>query len=362
MKKLYFIIGLLLINIQLSYSQTYLDKWAFGIGATYPRFFSVSGTGFSENENYGGYFSLEYFFNEQVSLRLLNNYLRLESNYYRFPGDQVQSHFLNQFSSNLDVIYEFLPCRSVSPYLLFGGGLTLFKNEKSFNPDLDDDFLGYQANFGVGVRWGLSENFALKTEAVYHTSSNNKIDGNDRINENSKGFFGGNSDTYGRFDVGILWYFSKGEPSNLCDKCPEGVKEIYYRDSIIVKEPYEVIRYQIDTVKVKEPIFFNVHFDFDKYSLRPEAYPILDQAVKTLNEFKDVQVVISGHTDSFGSDEYNEKLSKKRVETVYNYLINNGINPNRISKGWFGEKQPLRSNDIDVNRAFNRRVEIKISN
>lgn len=362
MKKLYFIIGLLLINIQLSYSQTYSDKWVFGIGATYPRFFSVSGTDFSGDENYGGYFSLEYFFNEQVSLRLLNNYLRLESYYYRYPGDQVQSHFLNQFSSNLDVIYEFLPCRSVSPYLLFGGGLTFFKNEKSFSPELDDDFLGYQANFGVGMRWGLSENFALKTEAVYHSSSNNKIDGNDRINENAKGLLGGNGDTYGRFDVGVLWYFSKGELSNLCDKCPEGVREIYYRDSIIVKEPYEVIRNQIDTVKVKEPVSFNVHFDFDKYSLRPEAYPILDQVVKILNEFKDDYVVISGHTDSFGSDEYNERLSKQRVETVYNYLASNGINTNRITKRWFGEKQPLRSNDNAINRAFNRRVEIKISN
>ena len=62
MKKLYFIIGLLFINIQLSYSQTYSDKWAFGIGATYPRFFSVSGTDFSGNENYGGYFFFVYFF------------------------------------------------------------------------------------------------------------------------------------------------------------------------------------------------------------------------------------------------------------------------------------------------------------
>lgn len=352
---------MLLINIQMSYSQTYLNKWAFGIGGTYPRFFSVSGTDFSGNENFGGYFSVEYFLNEQVSLRLLNNYLRIESNYYRFAGDQVQSHTLDQFSSNLDVIYEFIPCRSVTPYILIGGGLTFFKNDNSFNPDLDDDFFGYQVNFGAGVRWGLSESFALKTEAVYHTASNNKIDGNDRFNENSKGVFGGNGDTFGRFDIGILWYFAKGEKSDLCEKTPGGVREIYYRDSIIIKEPYEVIKYRTDTVKVKEPMLFNVHFDFDKSNLRPESYPILEQVIKTLNEFQDVQVVISGHTDSFGSDEYNDKLSQQRVESVYNYLIKNGINPNRIIKKWFGEKQPIRSNDSDINRAFNRRVEIKIS-
>ncbi len=362
MKILYLIIGVLLINIQVSYSQTYSDKWAFGIGATYPRFFSVSGTDFSGNENYGAYFSVEYFFNEQVSLRLLNNYLRLESNFTRIPGTQIQSHFMNQFSSNIDVIYEFIPCRSVSPYLLFGGGITFFKNENSYNPDLDDDFLGYQANFGVGVRWGLSESFALRTEAVYHTASNNKIDGNDRFNENFKGLFGGNGDTYGRFDLGLLWYFSKGDVSDLCEKCPEGLREIYYRDSIIIKEPFEVIRYEKDTLKVKDPVLFNIHFEFDKHTLSPEAYPILDQAVKTLNEFRNVQIVISGHTDSYGSDEYNEKLSQRRVETVYNYLISNGVSPDRINKSWFGEKQPIRSNDNDINRAFNRRVEIKISN
>ena len=73
-------------------------------------------------------------------------------------------------------------------------------------------------------------------------------------------------------------------------------------------------------------------------------------------------IVISGYTDNKGSAEYNQELSKNRAQTVYNYLISNGISAERISKNWFGEDKPVKENDTDINRAFNRRVEIKIKN
>jgi len=73
-----------------------------------------------------------------------------------------------------------------------------------------------------------------------------------------------------------------------------------------------------------------------------------------------MDIIISGHTDSKGSDEYNQKLSENRVNTVYNYLTSNGIKSERITKSWFGEEKPIKENSTDINRAFNRRVEIKI--
>lgn len=353
------ILLVLLINVSL-FSQAYDSKWGVGVGGVYPRFFSVSGDNYSGNNNYGGYFSIERYFNESVSLRGLFNYLHIESNYNRFPGDPVQTHQLNQFAGNLDVIYKFIPCRSVSPYLVFGFGVTSFKNKNSFNPDVDKNYFGYQANFGLGVEWGLSNNLSIKTEAMYRTASNNKIDGNERINENSKGVFGGNGDTYGSVDLGVIWYFDLGEKSDLCDKCPEGVREVVVRDTIYVDRVKEVKKIIVDTVYVEKPNLFGVNFKFDKYNLSPESYPILDHAVETLNAFPDMTILISGHTDSYGTNQYNDKLSENRVNTVYNYLISRGINPNRIEKKWYGEEKPIRPNDSDLDRAFNRRVEIKV--
>lgn len=342
------------------FSQAFETKWGVGVGGIYPRFFSVTGTGFSANENYGAYFSVERYFNEQVSLRGLFNFVHITSNYSLVEGSPIQTHTVNQFAANLDVLYKFLPCRLVSPYVLFGLGATNFTNNHSFNPIVDDAFYGYQLNLGAGIEWGFNEDLSLKTEAVYRTASNNKIDGNERLNENFKGLFGGNGDTYATFDVGLIWYFSKGNASDICDKCPEGYREVLVRDTIFIEKVIE--RKIVDTVKVvsKSPFLFGVNFAFDKYDLNTESYAVLDRAVETLKQNPDMDIVISGHTDSKGSDEYNQKLSENRVNTVYNYLTSNGIKSERITKSWFGEERPIRENNTDINRAFNRRVEIKI--
>ncbi|MFZ1519500.1 MAG: OmpA family protein [Ignavibacteriaceae bacterium] len=344
------------------FPQAFESKWGVGVGGIYPRFFSVTGTGFSGNENYGAYFSVERYFNEQVSLRSLFNFTHLNSVYTPITGGAQEDHTLNQFAVNLDVLYKFLPCRLVSPYVLFGLGATNFTNDNSYNPDVDDTFFGYQFNLGAGIEWGFNEDLALKTEAVYRTASNNKIDGNERLNENSKGLFGGNADTYATFDLGIVWYFSKDNRSDICDKCPEGYREVLIRDTVYIEKIVE--KRLVDTIKVinKTPYLFGVNFAFDKYELNTESYAVLERAVETLKQNPDMDIVISGFTDNKGSNEYNQKLSEDRVNTVFNYLVSNGISPNRILKNWFGEEKPVKENNSDINRAFNRRVEIKIKN
>jgi outer membrane protein OmpA-like peptidoglycan-associated protein len=331
-----------------------------GIGGVYPRFFSVSGEDSSGNENYGCYASIERYFNGQLSLRGMLSFVHIQSDYYRFAGDNVQSHTVDQFAGNIDAIYKFIPCDLISPYLAFGIGLTSFTNDNSFNPDLNKTFLGYQVNFGLGVEWGLSDNFSIKTEAMYRTASNNKIDGNDRSNENDKGVFGGNGDTYGTFDLGVIWYFDLGQRSKDCEKCPEGIREIIHQDTLVIEKVNTVEKIVRDTVYVEKPSLFGVNFKFDKYNLSPESYPILDHAVETLGKFPDMTILISGYTDSLGTDKYNNKLSENRVNTVYDYLISKGITPNRVKKNWFGEENPVKPNNSDLNRAFNRRVEIKV--
>lgn len=102
-----------------------------------------------------------------------------------------------------------------------------------------------------------------------------------------------------------------------------------------------------------------VNFDFDKCNLRPDAVEILDNAVGVLKS-NDLRVSVEGHTDSVGTDAYNQTLSECRAKVVYDYLLNNGVNSGQVtgSRG-FGESSPIDTNETAEGRARNRRTELK---
>jgi len=103
-----------------------------------------------------------------------------------------------------------------------------------------------------------------------------------------------------------------------------------------------------------------VHFDFDKSLIRPDSRPTLDEAVDVLKENTNVHIAVEGYTDSIGSDLYNEKLSVRRAEAVFRYLVNHGIAPERMEVIGYGETRPVADNDTESGRAQNRRVELHV--
>ena len=103
-----------------------------------------------------------------------------------------------------------------------------------------------------------------------------------------------------------------------------------------------------------------VTFDVGSYSLRPEFRATLDKVVASLKQYPDSLIDVYGHTDSTGSDAYNQTLSENRARTVANYLQVQGINPARIRSQGYGETMPVADNATDEGRRKNRRVEIKI--
>lgn len=103
----------------------------------------------------------------------------------------------------------------------------------------------------------------------------------------------------------------------------------------------------------------NILFNFDAYELRDDMKPILDHIVDIVKD-KEVEIYLSGHTCDIGSDVYNLELSKKRVETVRDYLIKKGVNPENISTIYYGESRPRLPNIDEKNRALNREVEVRV--
>jgi OOP family OmpA-OmpF porin len=104
-----------------------------------------------------------------------------------------------------------------------------------------------------------------------------------------------------------------------------------------------------------------INFKFDSSVIQPNSSDILDHAVASLNESKDVAVRIEGHCDSTGTEAYNQLLSERRANAVKDYLVAHGIVAERLSVLGKGEGTPVASNDSDEGRFQNRRVEFHVA-
>jgi OOP family OmpA-OmpF porin len=103
--------------------------------------------------------------------------------------------------------------------------------------------------------------------------------------------------------------------------------------------------------------FTNVRFKVDSDELTEPSMKILDNVVTVLNKRKDLKLEIQGHTDSDGAAVYNQDLSERRALSVKNYLVNNGINRDRLTTIGYGETNPVASNTTKEGKAKNRRIE-----
>ena len=101
-------------------------------------------------------------------------------------------------------------------------------------------------------------------------------------------------------------------------------------------------------------------FGYDSSTLQPEAKANISKLSDILKKYPDSNVLITGHTDSDGSDNYNQTLSEKRAKSVSDYAMYQGINSSRLSIVGLGENEPVASNDTADGKQLNRRVEIAI--
>ncbi|WP_437680419.1 OmpA family protein [Sorangium sp. So ce131] len=142
------------------------------------------------------------------------------------------------------------------------------------------------------------------------------------------------------------------------DKCPKEPGQVVVDDPEKNGCPYYIRRI---TGSAEIEIMKQVEFEFDSSRILPQSYPILDEVVRLLKANPEIKLLsIEGHTDNQGTADYNDRLAQARATAVRFYLINNGIQSERLTSAGFGARRPLVSNDTPEGRQRNRRVEFHI--
>ncbi|MDD3631117.1 MAG: OmpA family protein, partial [Bacteroidales bacterium] len=133
------------------------------------------------------------------------------------------------------------------------------------------------------------------------------------------------------------------------------------KDSITA--PVIKLEMEVQPIEVgKHYRLHNIYFAFNSADILANSQKVLDEFIVFLNDHPTLQIGIEGHTDNVGSDEFNLILSENRAKAVYNYLVNNGIDANRLQYKGFGESSPIATNETEEGRAMNRRTEFVILN
>jgi len=125
-------------------------------------------------------------------------------------------------------------------------------------------------------------------------------------------------------------------------------------------KPYD-ISVLLQPIEVGNKVILNnIFFDTNKFDLKPESLAELQKLVDFLSVNPSLKIEISGHTDNVGNDQLNQTLSENRAKAVYQFLVDNKIDPARLQFKGYGKTQPIAGNDTDEGRSKNRRTEFKI--
>jgi peptidoglycan-associated lipoprotein len=150
-----------------------------------------------------------------------------------------------------------------------------------------------------------------------------------------------------------IWTASQQEgsvPVTVTVTCPSDNKTASDTVNIMVTKP-----------PVRNYVFEDVYFDFDRYSLRPEATRVLDEAIAALRENATLRVEIEGHTCNIGTAEYNLALGDRRANAVKDYLVSRGVTADRLRTVSYGEEKPKYDNSREETRRLNRRAALVVN-
>jgi OOP family OmpA-OmpF porin len=302
-----------------------------------------------------------YFLSPNFSLDL--EYDEVESSYSDFNVAVPGATYDDWNLSTLGLMGRYYFGRNAwKPYVLAGVGSTKHSNILDSGRDLS-------WSLGLGILGQMSEHFSVRGQLMWRRDTDDQT-------------FSGGPSSFDDFIYSVGLNFDFGgkppappppppepapapapEPARAAPPPPppnpdlDGDGVLNEKDKCPNTRPGAVV--DLDGCEVEAVISLEgVHFDFDKASLRPEAMVILDNAAGLLSTHERVVVEVAGHTDSVGSEAYNQGLSERRANAVLDYLVSKGVKASRLTARGYGEAQPVASNDTAEGRQANRRVEL----
>ena len=245
---------------------------------------------------------------------------------------------------HLDAVYHFIPDGKFNPFVLVGFGGT------HYDPVISTrDMAAF--NVGVGVKYSLTDNIALRVDLKDYivTEIMQESYHNIGVTLGITFSFGGGAKP-ARAKVAKYEPITEPKPEprpSPPPPPPPPQTKVEEKVIILASEPKveEKVAAAVSETKAEEKViilaFEDVHFDFDKSTLKPEAQTILKRNIQLLKDNPKAKVRIAGYTSASGTYDYNQKLSERRAKAVQEYLINEGIiTPDRLSTIGYGETKP----------------------
>ncbi len=288
------------------------------------RAFMESNREVTDGNLFGG--SIGYFLTDDVSLNLSHGVYRSIRSQDTLPGSTHGREQIDGHLSTVEALYHFgtPAAQSLRPYVSAGFG----------HQDLDNTFTRGDdkttfAMVGAGAKYYFTEMFFAKAGVdVLHSLDT----------ENTEWQAG----------VGVGLNFGGGsEPvAQVEEAAPEPMPE----PAPVAEEPAQVVRVELD-----------VKFDFDKAQVKEESYGDIKNLADFMKQYPQTSTTVEGHSDSVGTDTYNQQLSEKRASAVREVLVNQyGVEGERVNAAGYGETQPVADNATESGRAINRRVEAQV--
>jgi OOP family OmpA-OmpF porin len=227
------------------------------------------------------------------------------------------SRSVNIGNYRLDGIFNLLPDSQLVPFVFAGVG-----GQYIDYPSGNDNRNAATVNYGAGLKYFLDESVALRADIRQIHAFQSVDDIGDRHDIEAT--------------LGITYYF--GGPD--AEAAPNPKPIVQAAPAPTMTEKAAVVAAEPEVVVL---VFEDIHFDFDKSTLKPEAKAILKRNIQLLKENPKTHVRIAGYTSASGSEEYNQKLSERRANAVKDYLISEGIiTADRLAIVGYGEMSPAR--------------------
>lgn len=249
---------------------------------------------------------------------------------------------------HLDGFYHFASNSNFKPYVVAGLGHADFKYD---NVGTNGET---QVNAGIGARYWLNQHWSARLDGRAFKSLDNE-------------------DTDTIISLGISYAFGSAPAAPVaaaavaapvCDPATAGDDDADGVNNCADECPNTPVGQRVDAVGCKakvadnETVTLNVEFDFDKATIRSSDDSQLSSFANVLKNHEEVSgIAVEGHTDSVGSDAYNQKLSEKRANAVKGRMVENGVAGDRLNAVGYGESQPIADNATAEGRQKNRRVQ-----